>query len=161
LSRPIKEKTYKTLVRPTLEYCSSIWDPSEKTSINKIERVQKTAARFMTNQPNRKDKPTSMTAILKDLRWESLQSRRKKSALLLLYKTSNNLVEIPEQYHPIVNHRHTRHTSCKFQTYQPNIEAYKQSFLPRTVPLWNSLPGDVAKSTTLDSFKLGLGGLAF
>ena len=42
----IKAQCYTTLVRPTLEYVSSIWSPSKKDSINKVETVQRQAARF-------------------------------------------------------------------------------------------------------------------
>jgi hypothetical protein len=35
----------KTLVRPTIEYCSSVWSPHTKDAINKIEMVQRRAAR--------------------------------------------------------------------------------------------------------------------
>ena len=42
----IKQSAYTTLVRPLLEYSSSVWDPHIKTLVNKIELVQKRAARF-------------------------------------------------------------------------------------------------------------------
>ena len=45
----IKNITYKTLVRPQLEYCSPIWDPYEKGHILLLEKVQRRAARFVTN----------------------------------------------------------------------------------------------------------------
>jgi hypothetical protein len=45
----IKAQCYATLVRPTLEYAFSIWSPSKKDSINKVEAVQRRAARFLTS----------------------------------------------------------------------------------------------------------------
>ena len=44
----IKEMAYKTLVRPTLDYCSSVWDPHTQTLTNKIEMIQNRAVRFIT-----------------------------------------------------------------------------------------------------------------
>jgi hypothetical protein len=44
----IKAQCYATLVWPTLEYASSIWSPSKKDSINKVEAVQRRATRFVT-----------------------------------------------------------------------------------------------------------------
>ena len=43
----IKEQAYKTYVRPTLEYASSVWDPHSKDLVSKIEMVQRRACRFV------------------------------------------------------------------------------------------------------------------
>ena len=50
-SRPkeIKEASYKTFIRPQLEYAALVWDPSTITDINKVETVQRRAARFCQN----------------------------------------------------------------------------------------------------------------
>ena len=45
-SRHFKEAAYKSLVRPHLEYCSSVWDPYTQTDITKLERVQRRGARY-------------------------------------------------------------------------------------------------------------------
>ena len=37
--KTLKAQTYKTSVRPQLEYCSPIWDPHHKKNIQKIEAV--------------------------------------------------------------------------------------------------------------------------
>jgi hypothetical protein len=45
-----KELAYKTYVRPKVEYCSVVWDPWQKQQINKIEMIQRRAARYTLNQ---------------------------------------------------------------------------------------------------------------
>ena len=44
--KDIKANAYKTLVRPQIEYASTIWDPFTQENQNKIEMVQRRAARF-------------------------------------------------------------------------------------------------------------------
>ena len=42
-----RKTAYIALVRSTLEYGSTIWDPYLQKDINKIEKIQKRAARFI------------------------------------------------------------------------------------------------------------------
>ena len=44
----VKETAYKGMVRPALEYGSSVWDSHTKTLQDKLEKVQIYAARFVT-----------------------------------------------------------------------------------------------------------------
>jgi hypothetical protein len=45
-SKEVKEKAYTTLIRPNLEYGSSVWDPFRQYQIDAVEMVQRRAARF-------------------------------------------------------------------------------------------------------------------
>ena len=67
------EAAYKGLVRPILEYGSSVWDPHYEGLKDDLEKVQKRAARFVTR--NYTYEKGSMTDILKELKWESLQKK--------------------------------------------------------------------------------------
>ena len=44
--RHTKEVAYKTLVRPQLEYAAPIWHPYNETETKKVEKGQKTEARW-------------------------------------------------------------------------------------------------------------------
>ena len=71
----VKEAAYKGLACPVLDYGSSVWDPPGVVLQEKLESVQKRAARFVTG--NYSYQTGSMTGILGQLKWESLKKRRK------------------------------------------------------------------------------------
>ena len=133
----VKESAYKGLVRPVLEYGSSVWDPSSMLLQEELEKVQKRAARFVTG--NYLYETWSMTGILEQLKWESLKKRRRESRIIMLYKGLKGAASIPtnDLVPPI---RHVRnHHSLAFQTPFANTDTYKCSFFPQTIRDWNSL----------------------
>ena len=89
----VKEAAYKGLVRPVLDYGSSVWDPPGVVLQEELESVQKRAARFVTGSYNYET--GSMTGILGQLKWESLKKRRKDNRLILLYKGLKGKASIP------------------------------------------------------------------
>ena len=46
-SRKIKEDLYLTYIKSTLEHAATAWAPYSRQSINKLESVQRRAARFV------------------------------------------------------------------------------------------------------------------
>ena len=89
----VKETAYKGLVRPVLDYGSSVWDPAGVVLQEELERVQKRAARFVTGNYNYET--GSMTGILGQFKWESLKKRRKDNILILLYKGLKGKASVP------------------------------------------------------------------
>ena len=66
--RHTKEVAYKTLVRPQLEYAAPIWHPYDETEKKKVEKVQKTAARWTCRRWHNK---SSVDDMLDELEWPS------------------------------------------------------------------------------------------
>ena len=72
----VKECAYRTLVRPVLEYACCAWDPYRRGDVNKIESIQRKAARFCKNDYGQQ---SSVTQMLEDLKWTTLEERRKET----------------------------------------------------------------------------------
>ena len=45
----IQRMIYKSMVRPQLEYCSTIWESHNKCHINQLKAMQNRDARFIMN----------------------------------------------------------------------------------------------------------------
>ena len=65
----LKEKAYKTMVRPTMEYCSTVCDPYKKTHSDTLEKVQRCAARWVMGRFHNMSSPSAM---MQDLGWRDL-----------------------------------------------------------------------------------------
>ena len=105
-NKDIKTMAYNSLVRPQVEYASAVWSPYTKENINKIEKVQRRAARWVSNDYS---SYSSVTDMLSNLGWRSLENRRTNTRLAMFYKIVYGLVAIPlPSYfeHPEVYTRH-------------------------------------------------------
>jgi hypothetical protein len=95
---------YMSIVRPKLEFASRVWDPHTQKDKYSVERVQRKAARFCL----RNHKPMeSVTGMLKDLGWDTLEIRRNKARLTMMYKMSHNLLDVNLEDH-LIPHTETR-----------------------------------------------------
>ena len=88
-SREIKETAYKTLVRPIMEYAATVWDPLTQANIDSMEAILRRAARFVLR---RYRNTSSVSNMIDELRWPSLQDRRRAARLTMLYKIRHKLV---------------------------------------------------------------------
>ena len=94
--KDVKAKCYKCIVRPQLEYASTVWDSVTKSNSANVESVQRRAARFCYDDYRR---TSTITSMLQEIGWEDLQSRREQNKVAMMYRIVNNLVEIPaDQY---------------------------------------------------------------
>merc|ERR1711923_367773 len=79
---------YISLVRSLLEYGAIIWDPYTQSDINRLERIQRQAARFISGDYQSRT-PGSMSNTLN---LPILQQRRKEMRLTFLFKITEGLV---------------------------------------------------------------------
>ena len=81
--KKLRDTAYISLIRPALEYSCSVWRPHKKSNKDKIEKVQRRAARFVSNNFRRK---ASVSEMLHDLCWQSLDGRRQDQRLVFFTK---------------------------------------------------------------------------
>ena len=108
----IRTAAYQTLVRPQIEYASTVWSPFTQTYINKIEMIQRRAVHWVNSDYS---KYASVSRMLDSLGWRSLEDRRADARLILFYKIVYNLVVVLlPQYinHPV---RMTKHMHPLFR----------------------------------------------
>jgi hypothetical protein len=83
----------------------------------------------------------SVTSMVQNLNWNTLEQRRSMADVTLMYKVVHQLVAIAVCYMPTpatVTRTRNSH-SLKFSPYHCRINTYQHSFFPRTVTIWNTL----------------------
>jgi hypothetical protein len=150
-SKKTKELAYKAMVRPIVEYASTVWDPHTNKLITNLEKVQRRAARYVTG---RYHNTSSVTDMLQQLQWPSLEDRRRSARLAMLYKISNGLacVRCPDLQPMHASYTRSHHPR-QFQRITCRTDYRKYSFFPRTISDWNSLPTDTVLAPTLSAFR--------
>ena len=75
-----------SLVSNQLDYCNSLYNGISQANLNKIQRIQNTLARVVTNT----SKFEHITPILKKLHWLPIKQRIDYKLCLLTYKNASN-----------------------------------------------------------------------
>ena len=132
-----KAQSYQTLVRPILEYASSAWDPYTQSSINKLEGVQRRAARFVTGDYRT---TSSVLEMISNLGWETLQERRTEAKMVMMYRITYGLIDISATSLLLPATLSTRGNSMRYLQPFCRTDAYRCSFFPSGIRLWNQLP---------------------
>jgi hypothetical protein len=164
------------MVRSTLEYGCLIWDPNTNKNIDKLESIQKRAARFIKHDYKFRESGC-VTNMLKDLEFKPLQERRKHIRLTMFYKVVEGLVPAiaPEDYLKEIRNkrkrkakqyegyetsniidRQTVNNSRPSELIQFKTDTRKNSFFSKTIVDWNHLEDSVVCTKTAEGFNSAL-----
>ena len=129
----------------------TVWAPYTRCGINKLESIQRHAARFVMSDYHR---TSSVTEMINTLNWTSIELRNKELCLLTFYKLSMMCEFVTTGLYPLLL------TSYKGQPLKVHsatiIDAYKFSFYPHVFQQWNSLPDEIVSAQSIDLFRLKL-----
>lgn len=146
-----------TYVRPLLEYNSPAWNPHLIKDINKIEGVQR---EFTRRIPGLSE--IHYLDRLKHLKLETLELRRLKADLILVYKIINGLVDLKfDDFFKLSTCTTTRGHSLRLVLPKVRLDVRKNFFSSRTVNVWNILPETVVTALSVNGFKTGLNDVCF
>ena len=121
--------------------------------VDKLERVQRKAARLACVDYRRR---SSVTDMLKTLGWNTLQQRRTHDDVTYsvlqnpppgnVYKCATNLLPT---YRPCES---WSAAALPAATHQDRCITFKRSFYSRTVRSWNALPRDIVTADSVSAF---------
>lgn len=143
---------YKGMVRSHLEYAGSVWSPHKKSLIRDIENIQKRATKLIHACKN-----MSYRERLFYLQLPTLRYRRLRGDMIEVFKILSGMYDA--QVVPIIERNldtRNRGNSLKLRVERCNYDVRKYSFCNRIVNVWNSLPDNVVKSSSLNVFKNNL-----
>ena len=132
-----------------LEYASAAWAPHHKSDIDKLETVQRRAARFIMRDYH---KTRSVTNMLCQLNWPILEHRRKVSYLVMLYKIHHRTVDVPPSRLIPLNTR-TRGHNLRFVIPTTSILVHQHAFFPSTTRMWNALPAPLVAAPFFEALR--------
>ena len=171
-----KKTAYISLVRSTLEYGCIVWDPYLKADIDRLERIQRRAARVITRDYKSRVEGC-MTRMLRELELQPLQERRRNNRLQFMHKVVEGLVPaIPSEKYITFSKRKRQAKTKTFDDYiqqgeiTSNISKntktlltptsktnqYKNSFFVKTPLEWNKLSDNTVNQKTTQGFRSAL-----
>ena len=144
---------YKTLVRPILEYCSSVWYPMFKKDSEALEKVQRRATKVLRNL-----RDLSYPERLFRLKLPSLVYRRRRSDLIQVYRVLHHIDDIDyTKFLKLTEGGQTRGHTLKLVK-QREVSRLRQCALGIicVVNDWKSLDETVVISDSVNAFKTEL-----
>ena len=151
--RSIRLLLYVSLVRPLLEYASSLWSPYTVKHKKLIENIQRRATKFILDYPSN----VNYTERLAMLNILPLEHRREIIDLILLFKSKTGLINANLQnlLQPASSGYATRNfDEANYRFYSSHRQNYFiNSYFPRTVKIWNELPHSIKHASSLTEFK--------
>ena len=148
---------YNSMIRSVLRYVSSIWTSCDKENLDRVLKLQKRAARVISDADNQ----VSSVELVKQvnrLQWLPFYEESKIPKCCIAYKHIKSEVPLHTEGSLIVSsqqhNRATRYSNTNFICPSFNrMTEGSRSFGVTTCQLWNSLSLVLGNSVSRESFK--------
>ena len=145
---------YNSMIRSVLHYVSSIWSSCDKENLGRVLKLQKRAARVISDADNQ----ASSVKLFNRLQWLPFYEESKIAKCCVAYKRIKGKVPLYTEGSLILNsQQHNRATRCSNANFIcPRFNRMTEggrSFAVATCQLWTSLSLELRNSVSLESFK--------
>ena len=152
LPQRILMNIYNTLILPHLSYATIIWGNCPKTLINRLVVLQKKALRAITNSSYR----AHTASIYKNLRILNVKSLYVMQLAQFMYQFKKE--QLPCIFHEMFKVNAQVHTHNTRGSQNFHLPSFKTTMSQKSISysgpmLWNQLPKDIGKCSSLHSFK--------
>ena len=155
LSRPVLNDIYTTYIRPHFDYCDIIYDGHlTSTDAARLQTLQNRCARLVTGALFR----TSTAALLNDLGWERLETRRLIHKLLFFHRLFYNNPPLPSYITDILTDSRQDATGLTLRNADSlsippiHLASFYRSYIPASIRQWNLLPESLRSTTSRSDF---------
>ncbi len=154
LTKQATEQLVHAFISTKLDYANGLLSGVAKCHLEKLQRVQNTAARIVAKVR----KQEHITPVLKRLHWLPVEKRIRFKVLLLTYKSLHGQAPeyLKDLLHPNESCVATRSSEKVLRLFEPrcNLTGYgDHSFEVAAPRLWNQLPNELKSCMTTDTFK--------
>ena len=147
----------QALILSTLNYCLLVWGSTNKTQLNRVQKLLNFAARVAIGGAKKRD---HVSPLFEKLKWLKMESRFIYKICILIFKSKNNI--LPEWFLPLPTVSETRNNLV-------NTRHQDDLYVPRTITntgarnlnvigpkYWNQLPKDITDCRSFSIFKTRL-----
>ena len=140
---------FKSVVRPHLEYASTVWSPIYKKDKIVIENVQKRATKLVKCVSH-----LPYSERLRALGLPTLEYRRERADVTQVYKILHDMDKMDKnKLFTMSDYPATRVHSLKLFKRRSRFQIRANFFSKIVVDVWNSLPESVVQAPSLNCFK--------
>ena len=140
-------------IKKNFRYCCSVWGCAGSTDTNQLQKLQNRAARIITNSSF----DTPSRPLIAELGWQTIEELIDNEFKIMVFKSLNDLAP---QYlcnlftkNSVCSSHNLRNTETDLRLPMKKSANGQKCFSYRGDKIWNSLPAESKRASSLDGFK--------